>query len=132
MFKFLKKFRKTEADRRRFERLDPEETFLVEFRKQEGQAFRIGEGSDISQGGMRFLTSAPVHKGENLSVILYFPKQFPGPRKIEGEATVRRAYNPGATHRRRVACEFAETQPMLHQAVTNYMTWIKAPALSLS
>jgi hypothetical protein len=127
MFDFLRKHSKAEAERRRFERLDPEEKFLVEFRKANSGPMRLGEGRDISEGGLKFATSFPVHKGESLSLIVYFPKHFPGPRKAACDVTVRRTYEPGPTHRSRVACEFAEPQPLFQQAVMDYMRWSTLP-----
>ena len=125
MFEFLKKNQKSAMERRRFKRLDPEDNFFVEFRKEGSETLRLGEGRDISEGGLRFATSAPVRKGEQLSMILYFPRQFPGRRKIEGQATVRRTYFPGAKHRFRVACEFQPAEPSFHDAVMEYMDWSK-------
>jgi PilZ domain len=132
MISLSRLFVRSESDRRRFERLDPEEKFLVEFRKSKDAAFRIGEGRDISQGGLRFATAAPVRKGEDLQVILYFPKQFPGPRSIQGQVRVRRIYVPGALHRSRIACEFKEPQRPLQEVVTEYIHWNKSSILPLS
>jgi c-di-GMP-binding flagellar brake protein YcgR len=127
----LKSFQKSNAERRQFERLDSEEDFLIEFQKENAEAFRLGQGKDISEGGMRFATSAPVRKGEKIRLVLYLPKSFPGPRRVETEAAVRRVYHPGPMHRFRVACEFLGPQMSFHQAVTSYMGWSKSAGLPL-
>lgn len=110
-------------ERRQSKRLEPEERFLIEFRKGNASSFRLGEGKDISRTGVRFATSIPVKKGEPLDITLYFPKQFPNVRNIATTAIVRRVYHPGPTHRYRVACEFQDPQPSVLQAVTNFMEW---------
>jgi hypothetical protein len=127
----IKKNRKDGEERRRYPRLDPEEEFLVEFRRKEAESLRLGQGKDISEGGLRFATSAQLHKGDELDVILYLPKKFPGLRKIHTRAKVRRVYHPAPTRRYRVACEFEAPQMSFHQTVTSYMDWSKSEHLPL-
>lgn len=130
MIWFKKNNRETMPENRRFERQTPEDVFLVEFQNVSAVKARLGQGKDISLGGIRFATSAPLKKGEQLQMTVYFPKKFPGPRKVKTEALVHRVYNPGASHRLRVACEFMEKTPLAEAALNSYLDWSKTQDLT--
>lgn len=130
MIWFKKKNQKNTDENRRFERLRPEDVFLVEFQNDSLEKARLGQGKDISCGGVRFATSAFLKKGEQLKMTVYFPKSFPGPRKAETEAMVHRVHSPGPSHRMRVACEFVETSRNLEETLQSYLEWTKTRDLT--
>ncbi len=130
MIWFKKNSQKSQGENRRFERLRPEDPFLVEFKRKPVEKMRIGQGKDISRSGVRFATSASVKKGERLNMTLYFPKNYPGPRKVLAGALVHRIHDPGASHRLRVACEFLTASPGLEEALASYTAWAKTQDLT--
>ncbi len=130
MIWFTKDNQDAYAENRRFERVNPEDIFLVEFQTGDPKKSRLGEGKDISLGGVRFATSAMLKKGDRLKMTVYFPKHFPGPRKAEAGAFVHRVHYPGASHRLRVACEFLETSRMMEETLNSYLEWSKSQDLT--
>lgn len=110
---FLKKIfrpKQRKSDRRRTPRVEARNLIRIDFQTIDtSRIIATGTVKDISLGGIRFATFAPLKKGIQLDGILHFNNQFPGPKKIPMMMRVVRVYKPMGSRRYRVGVSFSDS-----------------------
>lgn len=123
LFGFLKKQKKfPEVDRRREERYNADDEFVVEF--QSGTPY-LGSGRDISIHGVRFATTCKLKRSSLVVLNFRLPQEFPGTRHFAVKAKVARVYKPLGTERYRVGCSLQHDGENTKEILRQFVHWLQ-------
>lgn len=127
LFGFLKKFKSQakypQINRRREERFEAEDEFVVKFNTSAKVSFH-GQSRDISVHGVRFATSCKLSRGRKIDLNFVFPNRFPGAREVRIPATAVRVYRPRGTERYRVACVLRHESEITKEVLRQFIHWL--------
>lgn len=127
MFEFIKKFfslpSKSTHNRRQHERIV--DSFTVKFQKQGAEKWHDGTGRDISETGARIASYEKLKQGDEITLIIFFPRAFKMAEKLTVPSKVIRVNRPRGSKRPRHGLEFNYTHPEEDKEIVNAFTgWL--------
>jgi hypothetical protein len=122
---FSKKTKQAQSERRRELRTLADNDFLVEFRRKGSDKMILGYGRDLSSSGVRFTSPVKLKKREELDIVIYFSKNFPGARKASMKARIARIYQPHPTEQNRIGCELLQMDAMSREILRQFLGWLE-------